>query len=51
MLAFKLSNREADLGVVLEGMQDSGALSVAGAPINEGLLQHHSIVPQSKDVV
>ncbi len=43
--------RETDLRVVLEGMQDSGTLSVTGATIDEWLLQHHSIVPQSKDVV
>ena len=41
----------ADLGVVLEVMQDPSALSMAGPSIDEGLLQHHSVVAQRKDVV
>ena len=40
-----------NLGVVLEGMQHARPLSVAGAAIDEELLQHHSIVAQRKDVV
>ena len=40
-----------DLRVVLEGMQDPSALSVAGPSVDEGLLQHHSVVAQRKDVV
>ena len=41
----------AHLRVVLECMQHSGALCVTGATIDEGLLQHHRIVAQGKDVV
>ena len=36
---------------MLEGVQDPRAFCMAGASIDEGLLQHHSIVAQRKDVV
>ncbi len=39
------------LRIMLESVQDSGALSMAGATIDEGLLQHHSIVTQREYIV
>lgn len=36
---------------MLEGVQDPSTLGMAGAAIDERLLEHHSIVAQSKDVV
>ena len=41
----------AHLRVMLKGMQHSGAFCMTGATIDEGLLQHHRIVAQRKDVV
>jgi len=40
-----------DVRVVLEGVQDAGALRVAGRAVDEGLPQLDRVLPQRKDVV
>lgn len=47
----EMAGKDKDLGVVLEGVQDAGALGVAGAAVDVGPPQRLGVLRQRKDVV
>ncbi len=47
----EMAGKEKDLGVVLEGVQDAGALGMAGAAVDVGPPQRLGVLRQRKNVV